>query len=132
MDTETLALIITIIGLIITIIGWGIVHLSAIKRDAINKRKEIRIKYLIDAWRLLDEASNRSHNDLNKNIEKAISDIQLFGSKTQIELAQKMAEDISSLGSGESLGLLIDLRKDLRKELDLETVPERFRFLRFK
>lgn len=121
----------TLIVLIITVIGWTIVHFLTKKRDAVNKRKEIRIKYLIDAWKLLEEASNRQNCDLNKNIEIAIADIQLFGTKKQIELAQKIAEDISSKGTGDSLELLKELRKDLRNELNLETVPDQFKFIRF-
>ena len=66
----------TLIALLLTVIGWTIVHFLTKKRDAINKRKEIRIKYLIDAWKLLEEASNRQNKDLNKNIEIAIADIQ--------------------------------------------------------
>jgi len=129
MDLKT---IIALMTLIITIMGWIILHLLTKRRDSINKKKEIRIKYLIDAWRLLESASNRKNNDRNTNIEIAVADIQLFGSRKQIELAQKIAIDLSRTGTGESLELLKELRTDLRKELKLEKVPDTFRYIRFE
>lgn len=116
----------------ITILSWGILHFLSKRRDLLNKKKEIRINYLIQAWRLLEAASNRNNNNLSSNIETAIADIQLFGTKKQIELAQKFAEEIATHKSSSSLELLILLREDLRNELKLEKVPNKFKFLRFK
>ena len=117
----------TLLAFLVTMFGWAIVHFLAKRRDVMNKKKEIRINYLINAWRLLESASNRPNSDLNKNIEIAIADIQLLGTKRQIELAQKIAIDISSSGTGESLELL----KELRKELNIDKVPDTFKFIRF-
>lgn len=124
-------ILLSLTPLIITIIGWGILHSLTKRRDLANRKKEIRIKYLIDAWRLLESASNRKNGELYKNIEVAISDIQLFGSKKQIELAQKIALNISETGQSDTLDLLIELRADLRKELNLESVENTFKFIRF-
>ena len=90
----------------------------------------MRINYLINAWRSLESASNRENNDFLENFETSIADIQLFGTKKQIELAQKFAVELSENKSANNLDLLIDLRNDLRKELQLEKVPDIFKFLR--
>jgi len=129
MDFNTL---IAFCALLLTIIGWGVAYLFSKKRDEANKRKEIRVSYLIDAWRLLESASNRDDNSLNKNIEIAIADIQLFGNHKQIELAQKLADEISKMRRADPLELLIELRTSLREELKLEKTSNVFKFLRFK
>lgn len=118
------------IALAINIVGWFFLHFLSKRRDFKNKKKEIRINYLIKAWRLLEDASNRSNNDKNQNIESAIADIQLLGTQKQIVLAQKIATEISTNGTGYTLDILTELRADLRKELGLEKV-ENFKFLRF-
>ena len=120
----------SIIGVLIIVIGWFVGYFLSKRHDAINKRKEMRINYLINAWRSLESASNRENNDFLENFETSIADIQLFGTKKQIELAQKFAVELSENKSANNLDLLIDLRNDLRKELQLEKVPDIFKFLR--
>ena len=120
----------SIIGVLIIVIGWFVGYFLSKRQDAINKRKEMRINYLINAWRSLESASNRENNDFLENFETSIADIQLFGTKKQIELAQKFAVELSENKSANNLDLLIDLRNDLRKELQLEKVPDIFKFLR--
>ncbi|HCC52615.1 MAG TPA: hypothetical protein DEQ30_11615 [Porphyromonadaceae bacterium] len=56
--------------------------------------------------------------------------MESFGSKKQIEIMQKFIDEFTEKKSADSLKLLIDLRKDLREELDLEKVPDVFKFLR--
>lgn len=96
-----------------------------------NQKKEVTIKFLVQAWERLEKASNRQDNSYNTDIETAIADIQLFGTKRQIELAQQFAEEIARNKESSTLELLILLREDLRKELRLEEVPRKFKFLRF-
>lgn len=115
-----------------TMLGWAIVHFLTKKRDSSNKKKEIQIDYLIKAWNLLESASNRRDNNLNKNIETALANIQLFGTKSQILLTEKIADDISSKGKADVLDLLIELRKELRKELNIDQVTDTFKFIRFE
>ncbi|KAA6340197.1 hypothetical protein EZS27_011916 [termite gut metagenome] len=129
MDLSTLLAFLVIVT---TVVGWLIVHIFDKHRDNLNKKKEIRINFLINAWRLLESASNQENNALVHNTEIAIADIQLFGSKRQIELAQKIAIDMATSKQADTLDLLKNLRADLRKELKLEVVPDNFKFLRIK
>lgn len=120
-----------IIQCIITVIGWIVVYIFAIRQNIQIKKKEVTIEYLIQAWGKLEKASNRKGNRYNTEIETAIADIQLFGTKRQIELAQQFAEEIARNKESSTLELLVLLREDLRKELKLERVPRKFKFLRF-
>lgn len=119
-----------IIQCIITVIGWIVVYILAIRKNTQIKKKEVTIEYLIQAWGKLEKASNRKDNRYNTEIETAIADIQLFGTKLQIELAQQFAEEIARNKESSALELLILLRENLRKELKLEKAPRKFKFLR--
>lgn len=120
-----------IIQCIITVIGWIVVYILAIRKNTQIKKKEVTIEYLIQAWGKLEKASNRKDNRYNTEIETAIAGIQLFGTKQQIELAQQFAEEIARNKESSALELLILLRENLRKELRLEKAPRKFKFLRF-
>lgn len=120
-----------IIQCIITVIGWIVVYIFAIRQNTQIKKKEVTIEYLIQAWGKLEKASNRKDNRYNTEIETAIADIQLFGTNRQIELAQQFAEEIARNKESSALDLLVLLREDLRKELKLERVPRKFKFVRF-
>lgn len=120
-----------IIQCIITVIGWIVVYIFAIRQNTQIKKKEVTIEYLIQAWGKLEKASNRKDNRYNTEIETAIADIQLFGTNWQIELAQQFAEEIARNKESSALDLLVLLREDLRKELKLERVPKKFKFVRF-
>lgn len=120
-----------IIQCIITVIGWIVVYIFAIRQNTQIKKKEVTIEYLIQAWGKLEKASNRKDNRYNTEIETAIADIQLFGTNRQIELEQQFAEEIARNKESSALDLLVLLREDLRKELKLESVPRKFKFLRF-
>ena len=112
-------------------IGWIVVYIFAIRQNTQIKKKEVTIEYLIQAWGKLEKASNRKDNRYNTEIETAIADIQLFGTNRQIELAQQFAEEIARNKESSALDLLVLLREDLRKELKLERVPKKFKFVRF-
>lgn len=121
-----------IVSSFLIILGWGITHYLALRKSARDKKREVTTEYLINAWRTLESASNRSDNSHNAKLETAIADIQLLGTKKQIELAQQMAVQISQTGVGDTLELLIQLREDLRKELGIDPVGRDLKILRFQ
>ena len=116
---------------IVTITGWFIVNRLLSNRDRANKRRDLIAQYLIEAWRKLENAPHRKADFPAKDLERAIADIQLFGTPRQIELACKVAEDFAKTGSADLGELLEILRKDLREELQLETVSQKIKHLRF-
>ena len=65
------------------------------------------------------------------DIESAIADIQLLGTKHQVELAVEFTKVFVSKKSASLDDLLQDLRNSLRVELELENVRPKLTFLRF-
>jgi hypothetical protein len=121
---------------LVTIIGWFIAHRFSMSEDRARKRRDQQTEFLI-AWRSIDNATHRrDHGDptgdpmFARVLEQAISDIQLFGNRKQVELAQQFTEDFAATMSADIDELLIDLRNDLRKELKLESAPKSITHLR--
>ncbi len=114
--------------------GWLVAHRMAAKRDQMNKRRDLRIQYLIDAYRKLERVSNRDKvtPEWAENIESAIADIQLFGSAGQVAMAKQFASDMAAERQASADDLLADLRKDLRQELILENVSGGLKYLRVR
>jgi hypothetical protein len=114
------------IGAIAAILIWYLSSRDLVKKEKENKRREIRLNYLIGAYQKLESASNRpltAESTCAKNIESAIADIQLFGTRKQCELAQLFSKTYADVRNASVDDLLDNLRDDLRRELDLETLP---------
>ena len=118
---------------IIIVMGWYVAHRLSSTRDLANKRREPQVNYLIEAYRRLESASNRgpSTNESFIEVEKAMADIQLFGTATQVKLVHDFCSEFVEKRTGLLDPLLNDLRKSLRKELNLESVPLNTVFLRY-
>jgi len=65
-------------------------------------------------------------------IESAVADIQLFGSVKQVRLAQAFIAEFAATRTASLDPLLEELRKDLRAELQLESVSGKLVFLRYQ
>jgi hypothetical protein len=116
---------------VVAFVGAWLAHTFAANRDLKNKRRDQRISYLIEAYRRLEFVSNRpSLTDLQP-MESAVADIQLFGSPSQIRLAQAFVTEFATTKSTSLDAILTELRKDLRSELQLESVPDKLLFLRY-
>jgi len=93
MTTEVLlssavALVAALIGAAAVAIGWKVEERQEGARDRAAKRRELKVQYLIDAYRRLEYVSNRPLTEENTpEFERAIADIQVFGSARQVGLA---------------------------------------------
>lgn len=116
----------------LAIAGWLAVHRLSASRDRANKRRDLQVHYLIEAYRKLESAGNRegSIGNYAASFESAVADIQLFGSPEQVELARTFALDFAQHGTATLDPLLNCLRRDLRHELGLLQVEERITYLR--
>lgn len=126
-------LITLLVPTVVAVISWFIGSWLAVRRDRANKRRDLRVQYLIEAYRRLATGANRAaplagHLD---DIESAIEDVQLFGTAAQVQAAHELASDVAERGEAMADNLLTLLRDDLRKELRLETIKSRRIFLRF-
>ncbi len=110
-----------ITGLLV-IIGWAVIHFLSKYRDLKNKRREIRIQYLINAWRNVVRGDTiRDYQSLSE----ALLDIQLLGTPRQMILAKQVIDDcFSNKKEWNAKELGNDLRNSLRKELRLPTTDE--------
>jgi len=113
-------------GVIIAVGGWIITQFQG--RRAV--RRNMRIEYLLAAYRRIDGASNRKLNiDERRELEAAYSDVMLLGSPAQVQLAERFVEEFQS-GVADARPLLENLRASLRRELLLEVVPPKRLWLR--
>lgn len=115
----------------VVIVGWYVAHYLTGKRDQTNKRRDLRVQYLIEAYRRLESAGNRPlTQEVAPEFEKAVADVQLFGTRKQVELARTFALGFAKNGTHSLDPLLNELRQELRKELNLESVPANITYLR--
>jgi hypothetical protein len=89
--------------------------------------------FLVKAFQGLANAANRPPTpgaQHFRDMESAIADIQLLGSKSQIELVEKFTEEFEQTRQASLDPLLNSLRKDLRKELGYEQIDSNVRWFR--
>jgi hypothetical protein len=118
-----------VITVLLALLGWYIGYWTTVRRDRLAKKRDLRIQYLIDAYRRLESAANRTNASLEE-LESSVADIQLFGSAEQIRLVREFAAKFAADGGAGLTDLLESLRADLRKELDLGVSPARIVHLR--
>ncbi len=120
MCIEIIALVISCLALLVTIVGWRIEHHLSAKRDLENKKREIRIQFFADAWRKVAKANT---NGDDQALSDAFFDIQLFGTPEEIKQIKQVVKDrMKNKYTGKELTL--DLRNSLRTELGLVTTDE--------
>lgn len=122
------------LGLAVAIVvaagGWIVSGVLA-RRGA---RRDLRVQYLVSAYRALDDASNRSPISAQheRSLETAVADVVLLGTDQQVELANAFSRAFAQDGHADSSQLLEALRVDLRKELLLGDVGPRSTWLRIE
>lgn len=100
-----------------------------------DKRREVRVEYLLSAFRRLDACGNRLidlNADYARQLETALADIALLGSPKQIALAHQVMRGMGQDQNADLTPLLEDLRLLLRKELALEPDNTKYQFLRIQ
>lgn len=104
------------VTVLIAVAGWILGHKLNARRDRINKHREIRLKYLIDAYRNLVNTTGRTELDSQETRDQrdAVADIQLFGTREQIDHLLELRKNSKDINP-----LINSLRDELRKELDL-------------
>lgn len=100
-------------------------HLLTSRRDLANRRRELRVEYLLSAYRTMADSPERRlyRESLDaRAFEKAVADIQLLGSRPQVELATELAREMATDAQADPDPLLRLLRDDLRREMSLEAL----------
>lgn len=121
------AQIITVLSSVtIAVLGWIIGHILTSRREIHQKRREIRIKHLREAYLNLAHIAD-SGGDIVKNIsllQASLNDIQLFGGNSQIKLLEKFISELNEIDSAQMNDLIKALRNEIRAHLKLSTINE--------
>jgi hypothetical protein len=134
LDQPTATIIASFVVGIVAGFGWWVAHYFTSKRDVENERRKLRTQYLLEAFRKLETASNRSSESFETDFEKlasAVADIQLLGTLEQVRLAKTFALEFAKNGTASLDELTENLRNELRKELQIEEVRENIVYLRW-
>jgi len=118
---------------VIAVAGLFLAHWLNARREVNNKRREIRLKGLQTAYTRLAMAAQREWtDDLKRDFETFVADIQLYGTPKQIELMIEIVEAFIRHDSKVLFDrLLEELRNSLRKELRMEPVKGHVWWYRF-
>jgi len=123
-----------LIPALITVAGWFFGSYLNSERERKAKLREIKISYLIDAYRKLANSTKRNSKATSyyRDLESAFSDIQLFGTDKQIEeLRSSIIHGKDGVIDKIMLDdILNDLRNSLRKEIELDSVSGNVFWLR--
>ena len=132
LDSETLKYL---VPAVIAVVGWFAAHQFNVYRDRQNKRRDLRIQFLLEAYRRLESAANRDIKTEEQKLafESAVADIQLLGTKEQVAATVEYLLQHASRAGAKIDPVLQLLRSDLRKELGFSEDVESaviFRFTR--
>lgn len=116
---------------VVAVLGWFVAHRLNVAKETATKRRELRVQYLIDAYRRLEGASHRADPNCRRELESAIADIQLFGSNRQVDLAHQFIESVAENGFATYNPLLEQLRDELRQELNMSHTESEIKIFRF-
>lgn len=120
-----------VLAAVVAVVSWFVGHRLSVRKDLATKRRELRVQYLIEAYRRLEGAAHRSDAERLKDFESAVADIQLFGSGRQVQLVHKLVADIAKDGFATFNPLLELLRTELRHELGMRPESTDVKILRF-
>lgn len=126
-------LIPTTLATLVAVVGWIVAHRSNAARDIRNKQREIRVKYLTEIYEVLWELGrNVDIIPTHREVENAVSRIQLYGSERQIKLCEKFVREITETGAATYTDLTVDIRNSVREELGLDIVSTNLNLLKIE
>jgi len=121
---DILQLVVLISTVSIAVIGWIVGHILSSRREILQKRREIRIQYLRQAYLNLSQVADTGGN-FTKNIsliQASLNDIQLFGDPEHIDLIEKLISDLETKNTVPMDNLLMQLRDEIRNHLRLSKI----------
>jgi hypothetical protein len=108
--------------------GWVVVHIFNSQRDLKNRLLELRLQRLYEAFiNLYNFIGEHVTPESVSSFQRALADIQLYGTKQQVEYAQRLQSQLaqSSNGNLDIADLLTVLRDSIRSDLNLEQLSEK-------
>jgi hypothetical protein len=101
------------------VLGWIITHHLSARRDLANRRREQRVKYLIETYRVFVRAMDREGNltEISDELQVALADLQFLGNEEQMKAARTVALTLAATSRLYTAELLLAIRKELRREM---------------
>lgn len=94
------------------------------QRQRENRQETERLKSLVAAYRAIAGSFSPAEPGDRDQLEAALSDVILFGSLRQVELAAACARALTAGDPVDYQQLIADLRATLREQLGLDAIPE--------
>jgi hypothetical protein len=118
---------------IVAVVGWFAAHQFNVYRDRQNKRRDLRVQFLLEAYRRLESVANREKKTEEQMLafESAVADVQLLGSSEQIAATVMYLRQHAAGGGAQIDEVLRLLRRDLRREVGLSGEVENAAIFRF-
>jgi hypothetical protein len=106
---------------VLALVGGIVSRMLGARRENDNRRREIRVNALVEAWRAIERAAIRLGPAELRGLEQALAEVQLFGTPSQVEQAARVAQSMSERDDepAQIENLLEALRGDLREEMRL-------------
>lgn len=117
----------------VALVGWLAVHRFSAWRDRVNHKRKMQTDFLVKAFQNLANAANRQFSPGAahlRDMESALADIQLFGTKAQVKLVMDFADEFENKKAASLDPLLNSLRQDLRKELGFDQIDGNVKWVR--
>lgn len=118
-----------IITLSVTILlavgGWLIGHWLTARREIEQKKREIRVVHLREAYLKLANLADRGSlpEDIH-DVQDAFNDIQIFGEERQIGLMATFIQELNEGKSPQINELLKELRNEIRQHIGLKSIDD--------
>src|ERR1700733_8568121 len=78
------------------------------RREVDARRRELRVQFLVDAWRNLARAGHQHAHDDGAALRQALADVQLFGTPAQVDQAAAVARSLTVSGDVDALDDLLE------------------------
>ncbi|EOW9093111.1 hypothetical protein ACPFUQ_003704, partial [Vibrio cholerae] len=122
-----------IVSILLAVFGWVVGHKLTSQRDIRNKQRELRVKYLLEAYEVLMVLGRNGKILLNyKEVERAVFIIEVFGTKEQIELTRRFTKEMAENSNSNFTELVVCIRDYIRDELGLDNIGEGINMLRIE
>jgi hypothetical protein len=119
-----------LVSLGVGLVGGYFLHFWSGRRDRDAKRRDLVTKYLIEIWQTVESITKSEQENSLKPLEKAVADIQLFGSKEHIRLAKQIADSVVKTDKADTTDFLNALQSSLRNDLGLPAAGHGFFWFR--
>jgi hypothetical protein len=123
-DIHPLAIIVPVaVAIVLLLVRLFILLRVRHRRQRENRQETERLRSLVVAYRSLAGSFTPAGPEHRTQLEEALSDIVLFGSLKQVEMAATCAIALVRGENADCQGLIQELRADLRSQLGLEPIP---------